>query len=313
MVNKLSTKTLGIIFIALLVIVAAFLFYDSKHGESSFRENIVSIDTAKVTSINIYPKSFNHKQVKIFKQGNAWKVILDDGKAVNVPVAKVQELLIQLTSIEPLGVAAQNPDKWSDFKVDTSGTRVKIFEGGKNSLDMTIGKFTYQQPRTMTSYVRVSGDNNVYMVNGFLEFSFNHNADYFRDDNVIKDDYNNWNKLTFTYPADSSYQLVKTNGAWQIDGKNVDSAKVFNYLTSLSTLSIPNFINDPPPPLLNKAKYTLTIQSYSLGAIIVTAFEDSTAIAITSSQHKDTFFDGKKADAWKRIFIGKNSLFKTKK
>lgn len=303
---------MGIIFIALLVVVAAFLIYDANHGESSFRENIVSIDTAKVTSISIFPKSFNHKEVRIFKEGNSWNEILADNKEVIVTFDKVQELLIQLTMIKPLSVAAQSKDKWNEFNVDTSGTRVKVFEGNKNTLDMTIGKFTYQQPRSMTTYVRVSGDDNVYLVNSFLDFTFNHNADYFRDDNVIKDDYTNWNKLTFTYPGDSTFQLVKANGSWQIDGKSADSAKVFNYLTSISNITIPNFIDNPNQSLLTNSKYTLTIQSSVLGAIVVSAFADSTSLAITSSQYKDTYFDGKKADAWKRIFIGKSSLIEKK-
>jgi hypothetical protein len=308
MVNNLSIKTLVYIFLALAVAVAAFLLYDSNKGESSFSNNIISVDTAKITSISIFPKSFNHKEVKIFKEGSAWKVNLANGKKVVVPSDKVQEVLIQFSSIKPLSVAAQSADKWKEFSVDTSGTHVKVFEGNKNTLDMIIGKFTYQQPRSMTTYVRISGDDNVYLVNGFLDFTFNHNADYFRNDNVIKDNYANWNKLTFTYPADSSFQLTKVNGSWLIKGKEADSAKVFNYLTSVSNITIPNFIDNPNQILLTNSKYTLTIQSSEIGAIVVSAFADSTSIAITSSQHKDTYFDGKKADAWKRIFIGKSSL-----
>ena len=57
MFNKLSTKTLIILFAGLLIVVAAFLFNDAKHGERSFRKDLVNIDTAKVTSINIYPKT----------------------------------------------------------------------------------------------------------------------------------------------------------------------------------------------------------------------------------------------------------------
>ena len=313
MVNRLSIKTLGITFFVLLIVVAIFLIYDAKHGESSFRYNIVSVDTASVTSISIFPKSFNHKEVKIFKEGSLWKVNPAGSKTVVVPFPKVQELLIQLTSIKPLRVAAQSADKWDEFKVDSSGTRVKVFEGNKNTLDMTIGKFAYQQPKSMATYIRVSGDDNVYLVNGFLDFSFNHDADYFRDDNVIKDDYENWSKLTFTYPADSSYQLVKTNGRWEINGKGVDSAKIFSYIASISNLSIPNFINNADQSLLNKAKYTLRIQSSALGFINVSAYEDSTELAIISSQHKETCFDGKKADAWKRIFAGKSSFIEKKR
>jgi len=313
MVNRLSIKTLGITFFVLLVVVAIFLIYDAKHGESSFRYNIVSVDVASVTSISIFPKSFNHKEVKIFKEGSLWKVNPAGSKTVVVPFPKVQELLIQLASIKPLRIAAQSADKWDEFKVDSSGTRVKVFEGNKNTLDMTIGKFAYQQPKSMATYIRVSGDDNVYLVNGFLDFSFNHDADYFRDDNVIKDDYENWSKLTFTYPADSSYQLVKTNGRWEINGKGVDSAKIFSYIASISNLSIPNFINNADQSLLNKAKYTLRIQSSALGFINVSAYEDSTELAIISSQHKETCFDGKKADAWKRIFAGKSSFIEKKR
>jgi hypothetical protein len=88
MFNKLSNKTLLILFIILLVIVAAFLFYDSKHGERSFRKDLVNIDTSKVTSINIYPKSTDHKLVKIFKEGNYWKVDIPNNKSAFVPQQK---------------------------------------------------------------------------------------------------------------------------------------------------------------------------------------------------------------------------------
>jgi len=307
MVNKLSIKNLGITFLALLVIVALFYIYDAAHSDSSFRENIISIDTSAVTSISIFPKSFNHKEVKLYKDYNGWKVNLTSGKSINIPFDKVQEVMILLTSIKPLSVAAQSRDKWKDFNVDSAGTRIKVYEGNKNSLDMTIGKFAYQQPRSMSTYVRVSGDDNVYLVNGFLDYAFNHNADYFRDNNVINDDYDNWSKLTFNYPADSSFQLVNKNGKWEENGKAVDSAKVFRYITSISNISIPNFIDNPSQSLLSKFKYSLAIKS-TQGIINVNAYEDSTSMAITSSQHKDTYFDGKKADAWKRIFISKKSL-----
>lgn len=96
MVNKLSIKSLGIVFLVLLVIVAAFIIYDSSHGERSFRSNLVSIDTAKVTSISICPKAISHKEVRIFKEGNYWKVNLANGKSAVVPNSKVQDLLTHL-------------------------------------------------------------------------------------------------------------------------------------------------------------------------------------------------------------------------
>ncbi|MCL5029929.1 MAG: DUF4340 domain-containing protein [Bacteroidetes bacterium] len=310
MVNKLSIKSLGIVFLVLLLVVVAFIIYDSSHGERSFRSSLVSIDTAKVTSISIYPKSLFHKEVRIFKEGNYWKVNLTNGKSAVVPNSKVQDLLSQLLEVKPESVVGQSEKQWKEFNVDTSGTRVKVFEGGKNTLDLIIGKFTYQQPRTMLTYVRVEGDDNIYQTNEFLDFVFNHDANYFRDDAVVKDNYLSWNKLTFTYPADSSFQLVKTNGKWGINGSSVDSAKIANYLSSLSNMEDPNFIDNPDQSIFRKAEYTLTIQTPRFGAINVSAFADTSNIVITSSQYPDTYFDGKKADFWKRVFVSRDSFIK---
>ncbi len=310
MVNKLSNKTLIIVFIVLLAVVVIFMINDSKNGERSFRSTLVNIDTSKVTSIDIYPRATNHKEVRIYKEGNDWKVKLADGKTAPVPRPKIQELFTQLLAFKTIGVAAQSSDKWHDFQVDTTGTRIKVYEGNKNALDMTIGKFTFQQPRSMSTYVRVADDDNVYEVMGFMSYEFNHDANYFRDDRVINDNPANWNKLSFIYPADSSYQLVKVKNNWEINGQKADSAKVANYINTLSQITDPNFIDDPANSLLAKSKYTLTIQTSSLGAITVSAFADTSDIAINSTQFPNTYFDGKKADFWKRIYVGKESFIK---
>ncbi len=310
MFNKLSTKSLVITFGVLLAVVVIFMIYDSKHGERSFRNELVSIDTANVTSIYLYPKATHHAEVKIFKDNGSWKVVLAGKRTADVPYSKVQDLFIQLLGIKPEGVAAQDESKWGEFQVDTAGTRIKVYQGNDETLDMTIGKFTYSQPRNMSTYVRVNGDNNVYVVNGFLEFAFNHNANYFRDDHVINDDYLNWNKLTFTYPADSSFQMIKADGHWSINGKAADSARVARYFESVSRFTDPNFVDDPSQSLLSRAECTLTIQTTSLGVINVSAYEDSSSVVLNSSQFPSTYFDGKKSNLWKQIFVGRNNFFK---
>ncbi len=313
MVNKFSIKILGIIFVLLLIIVAWRYIFNAGKNERSFRSTLVSIDTAKVTSISLYPQATGHKEVKIFKEGNYWNVNLSNGKTASVPYSKVQDLFVQLLNIKPESVAGQNESQWKEFQVDSTGTRVKVYQGNNKTLDITIGKFTYQQPRTMSTYVRVEDDPNVYQTNGFLTYSFNHDADYFRDDHVINDDYHNWNKLTFTYPADSSFQLIKENNRWELNGIQADSANVVNYLSTLSQIEDPNFLDNPNQSMFRKSLYTLTIQTSSLGAINVSAFADTSDMAITSTQFNNTYFDGKKADFWKRIFVSKKQFLKSSK
>jgi len=312
MFNKFSTKSLIITFAVLLIVVTLFLIKDSIQGERSFPSNIVSIDTAKVTAIYLYPKSINHNKVKIYKEGNVWKVLLTNNKSAIVPNIKAQHLLSQILSIKPTSVAAESADKWKDFNVDTSGTRVEVFDGSDNVLDFTIGKFAYRQPQSMSTYIRVGNDKNVYLTDGFLDLTFNHGADYFRDNTLINDDYNNWNKVTFTYPADSSFQLIKKNNLWFINNRQTDSAVVVNYLRSISNLSQYFYVDNPAPQQLMKAKFTLSIQSSALGLINVYAYGDTSDCIINSSQNPDSYFDGEKENFWKRVFVGKEHFISKK-
>ena len=313
MFNKISSKTLAVIFVVLLVLAAIYIYYDSSREERSFKRDIVNIDTAKVTSLSIYPKANNHKEVKIFKQGNNWEVQLTNNNSVPAENTKIKNIIYQLSEIKANGVAAQDESKWSEFKVDTSGTRVKVFEGNDNILDIIIGKFSYQQPRTMVTYVRVKGDKNVYETNGFLEFSFNQKPDYFRNNTIVNDDMSHWNRLTFTYPAGNSFQLVKdTTNHWNINKIKIDSVKTANFLRTLSHLSGSDFVDNPDESLLSKAAYTLTIGSSALGAVNISAYIDSTNYIIHSSQNPDAYFNGNKNNLKGKIFVGENYFSKKK-
>ena len=313
MFNKISSKTLAVIFVVLLVLAAVYIYFGSSREERSFKTDIVNIDTAKVTSISIYPKANDHKEIKIFKEGKDWELQLTNNNTVPAENSKIKNLIFQLSKIKANSVAAQDESKWSEFKVDTSGTRVKIFEGNDNTLDIVIGKFAYQQPRTMMTYVRVKGDKNVYETNGFLEFSFNQKPDYFRNNTIVNDDASHWKRLTFTYPADSSFQLIKdTTNHWNINKLKIDSTKTANFLRTLSHLSGSDFVDNPDESLLSKAAYTLTIGTSALGAVTISAYIDSTNYLIHSSQNPDAYFNGKKNNLKGKIFVGEN-YFKKKK
>lgn len=311
MFKNISSRNLFLVFGILLLLAIIFIYYDSTHEERTFNTDIVDIDTAKVTAISIYPKAVNHKEVKLFKEGKYWRVQLGNNKSFPAEPSKVTNLINMLGGIKVSSVAAQSESKWKEFNVDTSGTRVKVFEGNDNTLDMTIGKFSYQQQfRSMSSYVRVKGDENIYEVNGFLEFAFNQKADYFRNSILVNDDFNNWKRLSFTYP-DSSFHLAKdSSGRWLINDLRADSAKTVNYLRVLSNLSGSGFIDNPDQSLLNKAAYTLTIESSALGGIRLSAFVKPDQFIIQSSQNPDAYFDGNASVLWKKIYVGRKSFMK---
>jgi hypothetical protein len=308
MFKNISSKNLLIIFVILLVIAVFFIYYDSSHEVRTFKKDIVNIDTSAVTAISIYPKTTNHKEVRLFKEGNYWEVRLENNKSAPAEESKIKNLLNQLVELKANSVAAQEESKWDEYQVDSTGTRVKVFEGNDNTLDIILGKFSYRQPRSMASYVRVKGDENVYEVNGFLEFAFNQKPNYFRNSTIVNDDFSTWEKLTYIYPADSSFRMVKdTSGYWTINNVRTDSAKTANFLRTLSHTSGSEFIDDPDRSLLGKANYTLTIESSAAGlggAITVSAYSDQ--LIIHSSQNPDSYFDGNTNSIWEKIFVGKN-------
>jgi len=293
MFRKINNRYLSVLFIVLLVLVVVFIFLDSDRNERSFREVLVDIDTSTVTKLVIYSQASNFEPVNINKQNNEWFVELANGKSAHVTNQKIEQSFNELTAIKPKRLAARGQDNWNSFKVDSTGTRVQVFEGGNLTLDIVLGRFNYQQqPRSVSTYVRLYNDNDVYEVDGFLALTFNQNADAFRDGTIVSGDFNTWNNLKFDYPADSSFTLKKINGKWFLDEVETDSVKTARYLSTLSKLSRSNFADETDIEPNQNPTYKLTIADVNLEFTKISAFVDTNYV-ITSTQNPDTKFDGK--------------------
>jgi len=302
---KINNKTLALVFILLLVIFVVFFLFDGG-SERTFRSALVDIDSSAVTEILIHPASKSNNDVRIFKEGENWKVTLASGKTANADDRKINEIFFQLMSIKPERLAARGQDKWNEFQVDSTGTRVEVKEGSETTLDIILGRFAFQQPRTMNTYVRLANDTDVYEVPGFLSMTFNQGADSFRDATIIKDDYNNWQQLTFTYPADSSFQLINKGSQWMVNASPADSVKTANYLRRIANFNGSGFIDEPGINENTIPAYTLNITTKDLNFIEVKAYIDSTNYIIHSSKNPDVYFDGKTTG--KNLFVGKSEF-----
>lgn len=303
---KINNKTLALLFAALLVIVILFVLLDSGKNERTFRQVLVDIDTSSVTEILIYPKSQNHQEVKLFKSADGWKVTLASGNTANVADKRISDLYTQLLAILPKRLAARDEGKWNELQVDSTGSRVKVLEGSEVTLDLVIGRFSFQQPRTMNTFVRLYNDTDVYEVDGFLDMTFNQGANSFRDGTVINDDFNSWTQLQFNYPADSSFRLIKTGDDWFLNDVKADSSKTVNYLRRLSKLSNSSFIDDFNPENFINPTYTLNISTADLQFIELKGIADSTRYLVHSSENPEACFDGNSVG--KTIFVGKSEF-----
>ena len=303
---KINNKTLAFLFVALLVVVILFVILEGGKNERTFRQVLVDIDTSSVTEILIYPKSQNHQEVKLFRSEDGWKVNLASGKTANVADKRISDLYLQLLAIQPKRLAARGEAKWNEFQVDSTGSRVKVIEGSDVTLDLVIGRFSFQQPRTMNTFVRLYNDTDVYEVDGFLDMTFNQGSNSFRDGTLINADFNGWTQLQFNYPADSSFQLLKTGDDWFVNDVKADSSKTVNYLRKLSKFSNSSFIDDFNPENFINPTYSLNITTADLKFIELKGFADSIQYVIQSSENPEAFFDGNSIG--KTIFVGKSEF-----
>ncbi len=325
MFNKLKLKSLLLIFIVLLIIVLVVYYIDSKKGERSFRADIVDVDTSKVTSIVIYPRLNKEEPLEILKKGSLWK-ISHRSKLLNADNDMIINMLKTLVELKPKRIAATDKSKWKEFEVDDSlSTRVQLLTGKKTGADLYIGKFSYQQPKgqmpgyynqqrgTLTTYVRPADEKTVYVVDGYLSMAFNRDINDFRNKSIIRSDSKSWTRLSFNYPADSSFALVKEGDKWTIDGLLADSATVYKYFNAISRLNSQDFVDDYRP-LSDQPVFELKIEGDNIiNPIHIKAFKADTVHQqlISSSINEGTYFSGSKTKLTGKIFAGKGKFFRS--
>ncbi|MBI9071745.1 MAG: DUF4340 domain-containing protein [Melioribacteraceae bacterium] len=307
MFNKISNKSLIVVFAVLLIFVLVITFSEGSKQERSFRQNLVDIDTSKVSKIVIHPKTKN-EEIKLVISAEGWKVETVEGKSYSVPKIKIENIFNSLSGIKSKRLASRDEKRWSEFQVDSAATRVQVYEGSIVALDIILGRFSFQQPRTMNTFVRLANDTDVYEVEGFFGPTFDQGSNSFRESRVIKDDYNNWNKLTFDYPADSSFQMIKVDNKWTANGVELDSAKTVQYLRKIQNLNENNFEDESKSELLADETHKLTIDSSEKGQIIVKARIDELNNVVSSTQNNEAIFDGKKGKLSEKVFVGLKSL-----
>jgi len=239
---KSTLKLLGILggLVALYFIIQ---FTSDKGRSKSFRLELVQIDTTAVTKLQI---NAGAEQLVMEREGSAWKVSTPSGKKVSATSSSVRGALNSLMSVKPSRLVARDESKWKDYQVDSAGTRVEVFEGGKKTLDLVVGRFNMEGQRQYSTYVRLFEEPEVYSAANFMGASLSTNSATYRNQQLARMTRDSIYQVTFDYP-DSAFSLSKVDGRWQMNGQAVDSASTAKYLQSVSYLSSRNFADDFSP------------------------------------------------------------------
>lgn len=307
MYRKLNIKILALIFSFLLIVVLFIELADSRKGGRTFRDDLVNVNLEEVTSLEISPKVERGSTIKLIKENDIWFAGMNN-RRYRADQSLPTTLIRELNEMKPESVVATGEEKQAQYEVtDTLGTRVKLFGGNSILTDLIIGKFSFSQPKKMTSYVRLKDDKVIYGINGMLGMSFNRNLDSFRDRTVIKSNKADWSRLTFSYPADSSFTLQKVADEWTVNGQPADSASVAGYFDSIRNLSDSRFAESDTDITVT---HSLLIEGdNNLGKVEITGYHNSDGnFWIESNQNKGNIFESR--ELAEKIFISSSTFLK---
>ena len=289
--KKIKNTRLLIVFVVLLALVVILFTQKNGQKERSFDKHLVKFDTEEVTQMKLYPKSMKGGVIEINKADDQWTIKSGD-ETYHANKGMIDGMVSQLQNLTAKSLVANTKDRWASYEVtDSLASEVELYAGKKKVADVYIGKFKFSQPQNMSTYVRVGGKKETFKVDGFLSSTFNRQVNDLRDKSVINDQLANWTKLTFDYPADSSFVLSKTNEKWMIDGVLADSAAVVKYINTIKR-SNGNKIAEAEANGASNL-YRLTIERENLSPVVIDVKETAITKVLHSSENSETWFDDK--------------------
>lgn len=274
--TKKMLLLLGIL--AALVLVYFVVQWTSGGGRSkSYREELVRLDTAKISKIEIISEGTT---TLITREGNIWTT---EGKPAKW--TSISSMVGALRSIKPTRLASRSEEKWGEFQVDTSGTQVKIYEGGDKALDLIIGRFGVEGQRSFYTYVRLTEDKDTYVAADFMGMSVGKTSADYRNDLIMRLRQDSVLSVDFNY-ADSAFSLTKSvEGAWIVGSQQADSTRLVSFFRDLGYVTSKSFATSVGLPVVQDVTFHLTNGK----DLQVSQFSDG---SFSSSENKaETFAD----------------------
>jgi len=289
--KKLNIKILIAVLVVLTGVFVLSRVFRSPGLESNLKKSLVDIDTAIVTEVRILPAKDRANEIKLVKEGNNWNVATAKQKSLS-DVGSVKSMLGMMQNLKIQRLASRKKDNWETYNVGDKGTYVSVFAGSKKVADLTIGKTGVAQGgegiRTVFTYVRLSNENEVYSVDGFIESHFNRDFNDWRNKAFLRVKSDLITKLTFMYPADSGFVLSKKDSLWFIGNEKADLAKVQRFTSPIAFKNLIDFAEGFVAP--GAPPFTLTIESQNGILASVEAWKDGDKWILKSTEQNGVYF-----------------------
>lgn len=319
----LNTKTLIIILLILGGIFALTKLTEKE--ERTFKSELVTIDTAKVTRMVIIPKTGGGPEISFTRSGYDWS-LESEGKSYKPDLASIKNILTELTRMRTERVAGIDESKWTELEVtDSTASRIQLYDGKDVIADLYLGKFTYtQSPQTnpmekpqtrMFTHVRPVDEKTVYVVEGFIKMSIQPNVNTYRAKTLCALKKEDITRISFNYPDSETFTLENQGGKWFLDGEETDSTKTARYLMKFARLTSNNYVDEPVNGTSERPSHIAVIEGNNTLPVEIRAYPTADSVLaqlVTTSQIPDTKFDGVKSRLFEKVFVPRGDFFAKK-
>jgi hypothetical protein len=201
---------------------------------------VIAVDTAAVTRINARSPKTGPDGTVLEKREDQW-VVLSGGREFRADEDAVRKILVEFARLKAdhLIGSGEAVRKTYNF-TDSAATHLEFITAGGTVL-LTVGKESYNQQGVPQTAVNVPGEEQVFGINALLQSVRDLSLSALRPHELVTGDPAGWQRVTFTYPADSGYVLERNGGMWMVDTFPADSDKVAKYFRSLSMSRAQNF------------------------------------------------------------------------
>lgn len=232
---------LGAIFVILAIVV---IIAENPFGKSEYEKKIETaaplfpnFDKEQVAKIEITAAG---EIATLSKQNDSWVV----ASMENYPADSegVAELLSKVAEFKNTQRVSNNPEKQSEFEVDSTGVEARLMDTNDKVLaHLFVGKTT---PGFLSSYVRPADSNDVYVAQGYLQSVFDKGTRTWKDRTIFNFNKGIVTQLNIISPEETVELRLNAEGAWQMLKPVAAVAKateVDDLLTTFSELDTDDF------------------------------------------------------------------------
>jgi len=201
--------------------------------ERASSSSFADFDTLGLTKISIDASEMN-KDITLEKISEIWKITAPIKYKADKQAIK--SLLKSLGSfpVEP-DVISENPEKQAKFKVDSTGTVVKVYKDDKLVLDFIIGKTDKMGSHT---YSRETGSDKVVSIPQRLSYKFEKTSDRWRDKVVLDIPSQDLDIIDIIYRS-IQVTYINNDSVWTIEEKGETLNRAPDKLRSITNAFSP--------------------------------------------------------------------------